>query len=162
MRIDNLIVDKEKLAQIFGISTITIDGWIRADMPCERRGGKGVSYQFNTADVINWVRERERAKGSGVKVQAAIDPNDPRARTAMAQAKMKELELAQKQGDLLPAQAMLDMVEEQYTAARSRLLLIAARAAPLVAAEEDEAECERILVSEVHEALAELSAKVPA
>lgn len=166
-RIDNLMMDKETLAQLFGCATNVIDGWIKAGMPCAVRGSPGTKYQFNTADVLRWVREQERRMGNTPQQHvhqnhAAQAPPQARDRAADATAELKELELAEKRRLVLPRDTMLQQVQEEYTELRSRLSQIAGRVAAKVAACGDPAECERLVGAEVDEAMADLSADLPA
>lgn len=49
-----MLVSKSELANIFGVTTVTIDDWLRIDCPYVKQGGKGKAWQFDTRDVFAW------------------------------------------------------------------------------------------------------------
>ena len=52
------VVNKADLANIFGVSLPTVDQWVRAGCPVEKRGGLGKEWQFACGDVLRWRCER--------------------------------------------------------------------------------------------------------
>ena len=47
---------KQEIADLFGVSEVTVDAWIRKGCPIIQRGSKGVAWQINSAAVSNWLR----------------------------------------------------------------------------------------------------------
>jgi phage terminase Nu1 subunit (DNA packaging protein) len=61
-----VVVTRSGLAAILGVSLPTIDSWIHQGMPFLRRADrdKGLEWQFDTAEAIDWRLERARRYGS--------------------------------------------------------------------------------------------------
>jgi len=89
-------------------------------------------------------------------VEGAEDYNASRARHEKAKADLAEIKLAEGRGDLVRRKAIADALFASARQARDRLMAVAARAAPLVAASSDTAECARILSDEIQAALEDL------
>ena len=49
-----MIVDKTELADIAGVSTNTIDDWVRRGCPVLQKGSNGVPYQIDSGDALWW------------------------------------------------------------------------------------------------------------
>ncbi len=93
-------------------------------------------------------------KGGGAK---AADYNVERTRLTKAQADEKELQVKQLQGDLIPAEDVLEEWQKMLSSMRSKLLSIPSKTAHLVIAAEKYQEAERIIRERIYEALQEMS-----
>ena len=80
-----------------------------------------------------------------------------RTRREQAVAKLRELELREKRGELVQLKDVTRAWTGLVAAVRSRLLMMPANLATYVAAESNPAKCEDIMRSELYEALTELS-----
>ncbi len=114
------------------------------------RSGRG-RYQF-LASVKAYI---DMLKGGGGARGA--DYNAERTRLTKAQADEKELQVKQLQGDLIPAEDVLEEWQKMLTSMRSKLLSIPSKTAHLVIAAEKYQEAERIIRERIYEALQEMS-----
>lgn len=94
-----MIVNRQELSQAMGISLPTVDRWIRDGCPVKQRGTKGVAWEFNLPDVVNWWGERQRQAAAG---DAPTDIEDAKRRKIAAEASLAELELAKAKGEVAP------------------------------------------------------------
>ena len=95
------------------------------------------------------------ASTGGVKIGGGYD--EARTRKVTAEAKIAELELAKVVGDLVVAEDVVAAWDDVLGAFKGKLLNIPVKAAPLVAAETDDAVCQVIYEDLINEALEELS-----
>lgn len=58
-------VTRQALADVFGVSLPTIDAWVRKGCPFVEKGGRGQEWQFNTAQVSKWLRDRDVEEATG-------------------------------------------------------------------------------------------------
>ena len=92
---------------------------------------------------------------SGVSLGSPYD--EARTRKVNAEAEIAELELARVHGTLVIAVDVVQAWEEVLGALKGKLLSIPTKAAPVVSAEPDAAQCQHILEDLMNEALEELS-----
>ena len=86
-----------------------------------------------------------------------LDLGQERARLAKVQADRQEIALERERGELVPIEHVADVVGEEYTRVRARLLAVPPKCAPLVYRADTIAEVRETLDNAVREALAELS-----
>lgn len=88
------IVNRSALAEVCGVTYKTIDSWVRQGCPYERAGSQGrQEWQFNTADVIKWLRDKDRQ-------QSADELKELQRRKLEAETEKAELDLAKAKGDV--------------------------------------------------------------
>jgi phage terminase Nu1 subunit (DNA packaging protein) len=139
------------MAGILGCSPGTLDRHVAAGCPIIKRGTTKTGHKFNSADVIRWVEVR--------KSSAAISQSDPaRRRYLLAAAELKEIQLAEKRGELVSITAVTEKLADELTAARGRLLAMPGRLAGQIAIMSDAVEIEAAIAEEVTRALSELTA----
>tara|TARA_R110000822_G_scaffold310469_1_gene443298 strand:+ start:136 stop:543 length:408 start_codon:yes stop_codon:yes gene_type:complete len=85
------------------------------------------------------------------------DYEEARAKKTAAEAEITELELAKVRGELVVAEDVVTAWADTLTSLKAKLVSIPSKAAPIVAAEETAAGCQKILDDLVREALEELS-----
>ena len=85
------------------------------------------------------------------------DYEEARAKKVAAEAEITELELAKVRGELVVAEDVVTAWADTLTSLKAKLVSIPSKAAPIVAAEETAAGCQKILDDLVREALEELS-----
>ncbi len=112
---------------------------------------EGKAHLYETRDALPLIYEIDTGGA------ANFDLTAERARLAFHQANEKELQVKQLQGDLIPADAVLEEWQKMLSSMRSKLLSIPGKTAHLVIAAEKYQEAERILRVQIHEALMELS-----
>ncbi|MCA9501885.1 MAG: terminase small subunit [Myxococcales bacterium] len=55
---------RAEIAELFGVSVVTVDAWRRRGMPCEERQGRGRPSRYNMGRVRTWLAEYlERTEG---------------------------------------------------------------------------------------------------
>lgn len=99
-------VNQTQLADVMGYSDVTIWEWQKDGMPIAKKGERGEANEYETAEVIRWYADRM------VKRVRAESPKD---RLARLQGDALELDIAQKNGTLVP----FEQVEPAW---RSRVL----------------------------------------
>lgn len=75
-----------------------------------------------------------------------------------AEARLAQLKLAQKQGEVVQVQAVRTVLAATFAAVRETMLQLPARVAPLLAVESDPAAIQTALYDEIHAALTALAA----
>ena len=145
-------VKLDELARILGKSRHFVLDRLRAGMPYLKKGGRGRAYTFNAPAAIGWIAKHS-AQGRVVDHASVA----AKQRLAQASAELKELQLAEKRGELLPAAEVEATWTDTCASLRSRMMIIPGRAASLVANETDPAAIEGILEEEIRGALSELS-----
>ena len=93
--------NKAELAEFFQVSAPTVDDWVRRDCPFVKRGKSGVDWVFDFRAVRSW-REAYIVTHAG----NSKDTTTAHAvrRRALAEAGLKELELAKLEGSLVDAE----------------------------------------------------------
>ncbi|MDV2454042.1 terminase small subunit [Acinetobacter towneri] len=92
------IVNRTGLSEVFGVALNTIDSWVRQGCPVVQKGaGKGQEWQFNTAQVSKWLRDRDVEEATG---GIPDDMDELKLRKQKAETELAELELAQKKGEV--------------------------------------------------------------
>lgn len=109
------IVNRTGLSEVFGVALNTIDSWVRNGCPVVQKGaGKGQEWQFNTAAVSNWLRERDVEDATG---GIPDDIELLRIRKQKAETELAELELATKKGEV----ALVAEFERMWSLAMGQL-----------------------------------------
>ncbi len=144
--------NRAQLGDILGIGLTTVDARVKEGMPYLRRPGEDGSkeWQFDTVDVIEWLTGRIDA---GAKND---EGKEAKVRIAVADARLKELELAERLGLMINIEDIMPRIEAGDAIVKSRLLAIPGRLAQTLAVETDPVVVERMLKAEVNGALAEL------
>jgi phage terminase Nu1 subunit (DNA packaging protein) len=145
-----VIVNRTQLAEVFGVSMPTVDGWVRAGCPVVQRGSRGVEWQFETADVAKWRQDRAVTDATGDTQQdgAEIDRRTKRARMLQA-----ELELAESMKQVAPVDEFKRVQAARAAMVRQNVMNVAARAVLRLLGETDESTFKRVLRDELTLAL---------
>lgn len=143
-------VNRNGLAETFGVSLPTVDTWVRAGCPVVQRGGRGVQWVFNTADVAKWRMERaiKDATGDQVEDEKEIDRRTRRAKMLQA-----ELELANAAGAVAPVAEFKRVQAARAAMVRQNVMNVSARAVLRLLGETDETTFKRVLREELTLAL---------
>lgn len=149
------IVNKSTLAAFTGYSFETISHWVKRGCPVHRQGRKGLDTLFHMPDVWRWRAEDERRQSEvGNKPK---DYDGAIQRKVIAEAELKEMELAERRQELVSLDQVTKDMEKVFMALRTKLLSIPIKAAPLLVACRNESELQQVLTKQVDEALHELS-----
>jgi phage terminase Nu1 subunit (DNA packaging protein) len=129
------LVTRAGLAEIFGVSLPTVDLWRNAGCPYVKRGGRGIEWQFATADVAGWLRDRaiKDATGDTKTDEAEID-----RRTKMAKMRAAELELAKALKEVAPIQDFERAQAAAFAEIRSNVINVTQRVVVQLLGETDE------------------------
>ena len=128
-------ITRQALADVFGVSLPTIDAWVRKGCPFVEKGGRGQEWQFNTAQVSKWLRDRDVEEATG---GIPDDLEELKLREQKAKTELTELELATKKGEVAliaefeRAQAMV------FAAIRANIMNVPQRAVLQLLGETDE------------------------
>lgn len=148
-------LNRADLATLVGVSLVTIDAYVRRGMPFVQRGSKGKEWQFDSAAVIEWLRQQdvEAALGDVSK----LNYDEARRRSMAAQAGLQEYELARIRRTMISVDEVEDLVSDEYGAVRSRLYSIPPRLGPICEGKSAD-EITRLAREEITDALTELTA----
>lgn len=117
-------VNRTELANLFGVSLPTVDGWVRNGIPNNRPLGSR-SVIFNTADVANWLRDRAREEATGNSI---ADEQMLRRRKMLAETEKAELELAKAKGEVAPVREFERATASLMAVIRQNIMNVPARA----------------------------------
>lgn len=144
------LVNRAGLAEVMGVVTVTVDGWIKRGCPVVERGGRGKEWQFDTAAVVRWLRD-EAVAAAGPNDNADLDEIEKR--TKRAKMRQAELELAKAQG-LVAEIAEFERTQAVRAAmVRQNVMNVRQRACLRLLGETDETTFKRILGEELTLAL---------
>ncbi len=147
--------NKVELAEFFEVSTNTVDDWIRKGCPFVERGSAGVGWRFDFRQVRAWREQALVNQAVASKQDTSITESS--RRRALAEAEMKEIELAEKRGKIASIDQVGTDMDRIFKNVSTRLDAIPIKAAPLLAACRNEVECQAVLRRVIDEARHELS-----
>ena len=139
-------VNRTGLADVFGVSLPTVDGWVRAGCPVVSRGSKGTQWVFNTAAVGKWLRDKAVTDATG---EMGGDEAEIERRTKRAKMLQAELELAKARGEVAPVREFERTQAARYAMIRANCLNVPQRAVLQLLGETDEATFKRKLRAEI-------------
>lgn len=150
-----MIVNKKELSDIIGKS----EEWLTQmqklpDFPIlvKRLGRAGSDY--DTKDVIEWLKKREI--GNYVGNTDLVDIDEAKRRKLAAEASLQELELMKEQGKVVEIEQVSKVYAEQLSNFRAKILSLPTKCASAVFTAKDIKEAKEILENNVMEALNEL------
>ena len=107
------IVGQERIAEAFGVAPKTIVAWQGDGFPVAVQGARRLPNEYDLPACIEWLVKREVAKVQGER---------PQDRLARAQAMRVEIDIAEAQKRLIPAEAVEPKWRAACVAARELLL----------------------------------------
>lgn len=142
-----IVEGRDRLADVFGVSSRTVQNWESKGMPFKDGGGKGKANRYDTAQCIAWKCE---GTPSGLAAE--------KERLTREQADAKEIENAVSRGELVPRSVAMDTALEAIGIFKTQLELAPARwASALVAMDSDYDAISAYLTDETRIVLTELS-----
>ena len=130
------IVNRTGLSEVFGVALNTIDSWVRQGCPVvQKGGGKGQEWQFNTAHVSKWLRDRDVEEATG---GIPDDIEMLRIRKQKAETELAELELATKKGEVALIAEFERIQAMVFAAIRANVMNVPQRAVLQLLGETDE------------------------
>lgn len=161
-----MIVNRAELADVLGVSVVTIDNRIARGLPVERKGREGKSYEFETSDVIDWHVKNQISKDNpqGTPEGASNgSPSDLKQRKLEAETEISELERDKRRIELAEKKKLVVLVEDvvqgfanEIANLRAQLLNLPRRVAPLIVGEMHEDRVKEVLEDEIDILLTEL------
>lgn len=146
--------NRGEIAEFFGVTPPTVDGWVRAGCPCASRGQRGVPSSFNSADVANWLRLKARDEGSGT---VAADEAELKRRKLAAETATAELVLAKARELVAPLDQVERMVSRAFAEVRAGMRNIPSRVVGPLIGETNERQFKKVLLEEIDQVLEALA-----
>lgn len=143
------IVNQTQLAEFLGTSDVTLWQWQKEGLPIKTRNLRGLSNEYDTADVVKWLVARAEKKASGGETQEQ--------RLKRVQADKIEMEIAQLRQELVPAADIEARWAAMIMAARNRLLSMPGQLAELLEIAQGASAKRDVLIEEFDKVLQELS-----
>lgn len=148
------IVTRTGLADVFGVSLPTIDGWIRAGCPFEKRGGRGVEWAFDTAAVSRWLRDRAIEEATG---ETQADETELKRRKLSAETAKAELDLAKAKELVAPLDQVERNLSRVFAEVRANLRNLPSRTVSLLIGETNERRFKEVMLQEIDQVLVSLA-----
>ena len=125
-------VNKSAMAQTLSITLGSLESLMRKGMPVSQKGGYGKEYQFETGEVIRWLREQDKLdRGSG-------DIEAIKTRKAEADAQLAELKAGKEAGIYVEIDEVVRAVIEDYIAIKTQFSQMPKRLPPVLVNETPE------------------------
>lgn len=104
-------------ADVCGVHHNTVTNWIRDGLPVRRDGARAL---VDVGAGVRWVRARDEAAMTELRERA--DPEAVRTRKTAAEARLKELDLAERKGEIVTASAVAESWAQQTIAVREAVM----------------------------------------
>ncbi|RKR02603.1 phage terminase Nu1 subunit (DNA packaging protein) [Kushneria sinocarnis] len=143
-------VNRDELAEVFGVSLNTVTSWIRSGCPFEQQGRQGKPWRFNTRDVSEWLREQARADAASADT---LDENLLKLRKLAAEAEQAEFDLAVARGKVAPIEEFERARALENATVRANVMNVSDRVVTQLLGETDEGRFKEILRAELIAAL---------
>lgn len=143
-------VNREELAETFGVSLNTVSSWIRNGCPFEQRGRQGKPWKFNTRDVSEWLREQARLEASG---DGPLDEFELKLRKLAAETSQAELDLAVARKQVAPIDEFERARALENATVRANVMNVPGRVVSQLIGETSEARFKEVLQAELVQAL---------
>ena len=147
------IVNKANLSILLGVSEETLTCWQSQGLPIAHRGERGLSHQYDTAQVIAWMIQRKVKK---------VEDETPKDRLTRLQGDKIEIEIEEKINNLVPVSEIKPFWNAMVASAKAFLDQQPERIVRLIESTEGLAERRDLLAEEFDEILRHLSQYEPA
>src|ERR1043165_7652711 len=146
-----------ELAGLLGVTRQTVDRWMKQGCPFGEKADRdrGREWALSLPAVCEW-REK-RAVEQAIGDTSSLDIEEARRRKIAAEAALCELELSKQRGEVVSLSVVANVIGDQLSACKAKLLSIPSKVSPLVATTGDVQECRDLLDSAVREALDEIT-----
>lgn len=146
--------NRTDLARFFGVALPTVDGWIRSGCPCVKKGGKGRQWEFDTAAVAEWLRDKAVNDATG---DTQADERELARRAKQANTELAELELAKAKGLVAPLDQVERMMARAFAEVRAGMRNLPGRCVSQLIGETDERRFKRVMMGEIDQVLETLA-----
>ena len=148
-------LNKNEVAEFFGVHLSTVNTWVRKGCPVESKGTNGKDWRMDSKAVHEW-REQLIVDRLTPDTQG-MDIEEARLRKVAAEAAMVELDLAVRKGELLEMDAIAELCGNDYANLRAKLLAMPYKLASQAVTISDTVEMTALIESLIVEALEELT-----
>ena len=148
------VVNRQELADIFGVALTTVDNWNRKGCPVVQKGDKGVAWQFNTKDVHEFLIAQKVDMATG---DAPSDFDDAKLRKLLAETELAELELAKAKEEVVELPVVETALASAFAEVQARLRNLPGRVLSALIGETNEQRFKEVLLAEIDESLEKLS-----
>lgn len=118
-------VSVAEVAELFGVHRHTVEGWTKDGLSADRPSGVGGPVLLKLREVVRFVVERERKRASDAIAKAregSPDEDSSKARKLRAEARLKELNVAERERKLVPAAEVEEAWSQQIVAVRESVM----------------------------------------
>lgn len=143
-------VNREELAEVFGVSLNTVSTWIRNGCPFDQRGRQGKPWKFNTRDVSEWLRDQAREEAASDK---PADEYSLKLRKLAAETAQAELDLAEARRQVAPIEEFERARALENAEVRAGVMNVPSRVVSQLIGETDEGRFKEVLRAELIQAL---------
>lgn len=150
-KVPEWVVNKKQTAIFFGIATQSLDGWMSRGCPHEKKPGRQ-AVLFYLPEVVAW-----RYSGKVDGDNNVLDLQAERARLAKEQADKTAMENARIRGELVPVQAVRQLLEAVLSTFKTRVLALPSKLAPLLIGLTSPVDARDVVDNGLTDALNELS-----
>jgi phage terminase Nu1 subunit (DNA packaging protein) len=147
------LVNATELGALLGVHRGTIQGWIQAGLPIQKKakpGEKG-GHQFVMKDVVAWLESR--AVHNAVGNTDLMTADEAKRRKLSAEAGLQEIILAKRKGQIIELDDVEKKLSNSFAMLRSSMLKIPDRTSMQLVGETDEEVIKQVLKQEISEAL---------
>lgn len=125
MNLDELM-NVAELAELYGIHRHTVEDWVKDGLPAVRNP-QGTKVQAQLRAAVQWIRARDAARGVEAlkKARDEGDQDSSKARKLAAEARLKELAVAEKERKLVSAEEVEASWTDMMVALRESVMATA-------------------------------------
>jgi phage terminase Nu1 subunit (DNA packaging protein) len=147
----------KELSGLLGVHRNTVAKWLDQGCPFVEKADRntGKEWALSLPDVIEW--QRNKAVEAAIGDTAKLDVDEARRRKIAAEAALAELDLAERRGHVVRIDVIIQIIGDQLSNCRAKLLAMPTKAAPLMVPLDSVLECRDVLDGLVREALNELT-----
>lgn len=112
-----------ELAELYKVHRHTIEAWVKDGLPATRQEDGTVRAALRAAVV--WVRERDAEKHKAAMEKLTTDDETAKGRKLKAEARLKELAVLEREGQLVPVAEVEGKWNEKATTLREAVMMVA-------------------------------------
>lgn len=157
------LIDQQQVGHMLDVDSRTVQSWSKraaSPLPIAEPGKRGQPHRYNPQEVVRWYVQNEISR-MGLADGEVLVLDAERAKLARLQARKVELDLAEREGRLMPPDTLVEFFMNLLMATRSHFLALPNKAAPAVHGCESVAETCEAIREHVYSALTELSEMTP-
>jgi phage terminase Nu1 subunit (DNA packaging protein) len=117
-------ITRGELIRWSGLSTAHIATLIREGMPVVSKGTKRQGYKINSAAWLSWYVARKVTEATGGGGADGATFTQTKIANMESQRRLRELQIAEKEGELVPVADVEKWAAEMYSVVRSRFLAV--------------------------------------